>query len=55
MMETNCPFCGSDETRWVDSLGELTHAQCRHCGCVFALEDVMPLVKKMEDFVTYDE
>ena len=37
-----CPFCHSTELRWVDSLGELTHGQCRHCGVVFALGDVLP-------------
>lgn len=52
-----CPFCRSAETRWVASLGELDHAECRRCGVVYALEEaVIQLeVEYLEELVTYDE
>jgi len=37
----NCPFCGSNEQSMLASMGELSHARCRHCGTVFCLDDVI--------------
>ncbi len=56
MDRIECPFCGSTETCWVDSLGELTHGQCRACGVIFTLGQAidLPEMKYAEDLVNYD-
>jgi uncharacterized Zn finger protein len=58
MQECNygeCPFCGAHETRWVASLGETVHAQCRACGVVFALPLEVEQLLVEETFITYGE
>jgi hypothetical protein len=33
-----CPYCGSQEKRWLGNLGAALYAGCRGCGLTFKLE-----------------